>query len=372
MMKPGSGSRPRRSKAAKRLKKLRKQWKRALKRTRKAIRRFFRRIAGAHRRWRTGATILILTEENRPYFWAEWLEWAKDAHPKLHERIRLGVVPAAVGRHTRLLHAWVQDPVLERDTALYDMIEQVEAATRARGGDTINPARVLSNSRRDLTYEHLTRAGIRTPRVVDVDGSFGTDLGGLSLPIVVRQAWGHGRAMRLIETQAQLEAWLSEDGPAYNSWVATEFIDVRDPDGFYRKYRYILFGDHGVCRHIITSASWEVRPGDRVLTDEIIAEELLFLAAPCPHDAILRAAQRELEYDIAAFDYSFDADGELIMWEVNPYPDIATPSGPAAAHMGGAVEATFQGLAAMYADRLGKSGADWLRRRLLLSETDQT
>ncbi len=309
--------------------------------------------------------ILILTEQDRPYFWAEWLEWARHTEPALHSRIRLDIVPARVGRHTRLLHAWVQDPVLERDAELFGLLESMETAIRAQGGDVINPARALSNSRRDRTHERLSRVGIRTPRIVDVDESFGADLGGLSLPLVVRQAWGHQRPMHLLETPGQLREWLASDVPAYNSWIAAEYIDVQDPDGLYRKYRYILFGEHGVCRHIITSRSWEVRPGDRVLTDEIVAEELAYLAAPCPHHEVLRAAQRELEFDIAAFDYSFDANGELIVWEVNPYPDISTPRGPARAHLGESVENTFRALAALYRDRLPRAGRDWLRRRPL-------
>lgn len=211
---------------------------------------------------------------------------------------------------------------------------------------------MLSNSRRDAQFERLGRAGLRTPRIVDVDADFGATLGGLTLPIVVRKSWGHCDPLALLSSQDEVAMWLTEQGPSPHGWVAAEYIDVRSSDGYYRKYRYVLIGDRGVCRHLLVSSRWEVRPGDRVLTDETIAEELRFVGSPCDVHEALNRARSELEFDIAAFDYSFDSNGQMIVWEVNPYPDLSTPRGRPGEYLGESMLRTNQALAALYRDGL--------------------
>ncbi len=89
-----------------------------------------------------------------------------------------------------------------------------------------------------------------------------------------------------------------------------------------------------------------------MLTDETIAEELRFVGAPCAEHDILDAARRELEFDIAAFDYSFDANGEIVVWEANPFPDLSTPRGRPGEYLGESILRTNRALAGLYHDRL--------------------
>ncbi len=286
------------------------------------VRKQYRYRRDTRRNW---PRILILDEAGKPYFYTEWIDWTAHHDPELHALVHLDTLPCEFYPGTALLHAWVQDPVAERNPELHAQLQLVELAAAAAGAQVIHPSRVLSHSLRDEQFERLARAGLRTPRVVDVTRGFATGLGGLTLPIVVRKNWGHCMALTRIDTQEQLAEWLGAQERTTGQWVATEYIETAGPDGLYRKYRYMLFGEHGVCRHLIISPNWEVRPKDRVLTDETIAEELRFVRSPCEHHDILDAARRELEFDIAAFDYSFDEHGEMIVWEVNPYPDLSTP-----------------------------------------------
>jgi hypothetical protein len=89
-----------------------------------------------------------------------------------------------------------------------------------------------------------------------------------------------------------------------------------------------------------------------VLNESLIAEELEFLAAPCEQHELFDAARLALEFDIAAFDYSFDHDGELIVWEVNPYPDLRMPGGAAADHLAESVWKTYRLIAEFYRDEI--------------------
>ena len=321
--------------------------------------RWLRRVRKAYRLHvqvkRNWPRILILTEAEKPYFYQEWLDWAAQHDPDLHTLVQLDVLPCELYPGTALLHAWVQDPVAERSEELYSQLELVEEAARHAGAEIIHPVRVLSNSRRDVQFERLARAGLRTPVVVDIAEGFDSDRGGLSLPIVVRKRWGHCMALTRIDSEEQLAEWLDAEDRTSGQWVATEYIEVASPDGLYRKYRYVLFGDQGVCRHLIVSSQWEVRPKGRVLTEDTIAEELRFVGAPCEHHDVLDAARRELEFDIAAFDYSFDANGGMIVWEVNPYPDLSTPRGRPGEYLSESLLATNRALSALYRERLAQA-----------------
>jgi len=290
--------------------------------------------------------------ENSPFMYAEWLEWAATNDPGLHERIRLSYLPAELPKDTAILHAWVQDPVRERSETVFDQLESLETSARRMGADIVHPAAVLSNSLRDTQFDALRRAGLRTPRVVDIDDGFAVGLGGLTLPVVVREAWGHCAALQRLDGPADVERWLEAHQPRPGEWVATEYIDVASADGYYRKYRYVLFGERGVCRHLIVSPNWEVRPKDRVITAETIAEELEFVNGACEAHDVLDSARRELGFDIAAFDYSFDASGEMIVWEVNPYPDLSTPRGRPGEYLAESILRTHQAFAGFYRDRL--------------------
>jgi hypothetical protein len=250
----------------------------------------------------------------------------------------------------------VQDPVRERSDTAFQQLERLEERARRARADIIHPARVLSNSLRDVMFERLTRAGLRSPRIVDVGPGFGENLGGLGLPIIVRKSWGHIGPMLRLDSKADVAKWIEQQGAALDEWVAAEYIEVRDPDGYYRKYRYILFGDRGVTRHLIVSAEWEVRPKGRILTDDTIAEELAFVGAPCDKHDMFNAARMKLEFDIAAFDYSFDESGDMIVWEVNPYPDLSRPKGRPGEYLAGSVFRTNEALADLYHDRLAAAG----------------
>jgi hypothetical protein len=134
--------------------------------------------------------------------------------------------------------------------------------------------------------------------------------------------------------------------------VASEFIDTVSDDGLYRKYRYLMLGSRGQPRHLIASHNWEVRPKDRVIADYLRTEEFEYVNTACALHERFDEARRRLEFDIAAFDYSVDAAGEPVVWEVNPFPDLSIPSAERAPHLAETGAETFALLAAFYRERL--------------------
>lgn len=311
----------------------------------------------SRRRSADDPVVLIVGERNMPYPFApfmyeDWLGWVAEHDPALRAQIELAHLPADLPMNTAVLHSWVQDPVRERNEAFFGRLKEFQAHAKASGAHVIQPVEVLSNSLRTVQAECLTRAGVRTPRVVPIDPSFAQDLSGLTLPILVRRNWGHQHAIVRLDSEMQVAQWLATPDMDLRDWVAADYLEVRNADGNFRKYRYLMFGEHGICRHLIVSPNWEVRPKHRILTDETIAEELRFVNGSCAHHALLDTARRELEFDIAAFDYSFDDNGEMIVWEVNPYPDLSRPHGRPGEYLGESIQRSNEAFAALYRDRL--------------------
>lgn len=171
--------------------------------------------------------------------------------------------------------------------------------------------------------------------------------------MLVRRRWGHGGEMRRLDTESSFERWWAEARLDPTSWVAGEYIDVRSCDGWYRKYRYFMAGSRGSARHLILSPNWEVRPKDRIRTASAREEEIAYVTTECPHHALFDAARRALEFEIAAFDYSYDANGRLVVWEVNPNPDLSRPPGEVGEYLAPIVERSYGVLADFYAERAG-------------------
>jgi hypothetical protein len=310
--------------------------------------------------WRVAPPLIVIESEprRRQHFYGHFLEWLSRERPSLRSHVHLGRLPGRLPGGARLLHAWVPDPVAERAPQVYAQLTSFEREAARQHVPVVHPARVLSNSKRDVACERLTGVGLRTPRVAVVDAGFDRHRGGLQLPMVVRRRWGHGGDVRRLDTEPLFEAWWAEVRTEPGSWVAVEYLDVRSADGLYRKYRYLMAGSRGAPRHLIVSPRWEVRPADRVRTPSTRDEELAFVESPCPHHARFDAARQALEFEIVAFDYSYDVKGSLVVWEGNPYPDLSPPKGEVGKYLAATVDRSYGILADYYAERARIHEAD--------------
>ncbi|MCL6417017.1 hypothetical protein MIB92_15255 [Aestuariirhabdus sp. Z084] len=273
--------------------------------------------------------ILFLSESaQEDHFYRCLLQWMEIHRPRLREHVRLDRLPCNLDDHGEvvLLHAWVQDPVRERDAGLWTQLQRVEHQLTLQGGRIVQPGRVLSNSERVTMIDRLSHLPVRVPGVAPLDHNFPRTLAGLSFPLIVRPRFGHGEGMTLLDSESELALWWPTAEADPEQWVALEFIDVLDGDGYYRKYRYLVVGDKGLPRHLMHCSGWEVRPEQRIRTPEAYEEEMQYLSSPVAEAAIFHAASRALEFDFAAFDYSYDREGALVIWEANPYPDISPPN----------------------------------------------
>jgi hypothetical protein len=217
---------------------------------------------------------------------------------------------------------WLQDPVQQWSPETYDQANQLAADCDARGIPVLNRVDHLLNATKLRGAELMRSAGLATPNMAPISDprEFARTLAGLSLPLFVREDWGHSRNVFRVDSTADLSRipWSTFVRP-----LAIEIVDVRNPrDRLHRKYRYVAAGDIGVSHHLQTSAEWITRGENRVITPESRDEELHYITRPDPNHDALQGARRALGLDLVAFDYGDTSDGRMIVWEANPFPTI--------------------------------------------------
>jgi hypothetical protein len=269
----------------------------------------------------------VLIVRHRKYqrrFFDVILKWVATNVPELAPLFDVRDLPIRVHDWSSYaLHVpWLQDPVQEWSPETYAQANQLAAECDARGIPVLNRVDRLLNATKSLGAELMRSVGIATPKMapITVPCEFEQSLLGLSLPLFIREDWGHSRHVVRVDAFSEVPRvpWSTFQRP-----VAIEIVDVRNPrDGLHRKYRYVAAGEVGVSHHVQTSAEWITRGENRVITPESREEELHYITQPDPHHEVFQRARRALGLDLVAFDYGYTPDGRMIVWEANPFPTI--------------------------------------------------
>jgi hypothetical protein len=251
----------------------------------------------------------------------DFLAWAAERAPGFARRLELRRLPCRITRWERyaLLVPWLQDPLREQSPVEYRQARRLEVECEQRGIPVVNPVDTLSVSVKSVATERLAAAGVRTPRMVPItDVSAFRRQPPFDPPFFVREDRRHGGPMLLVQSLDQVRG-LPLEGMEWP--VAVEFIDVGGADGLYRKYRHGLFGDRGVPHHLLVSRNWVVHYRDRVVTEATKAEELRYVSLDRdPNHEVFLRGRRALGLDSVAFDYAYDQEGALVVFEANPFP----------------------------------------------------
>jgi hypothetical protein len=250
-----------------------------------------------------------------------YLYWISQNVPEARPLFETHYLPCEISDWSRyaLFLPWLQDPLKERFPAVYAQAKPLEEQCQKHGIPIINPIDNLSNSIKSIAAEKIRSVGIRTAKTIPVTDpeAFKRDCAGLTAPFFIREDCVHGSSTFFVKTMDDVKNIPFEN---YKAPIAVEFIDTQSADGMYRKYRYFAIGDEGIPGPLMISSSWEVRDNrNRVLNDALIAEELAYISGEDANHAILQKARKALGFDFMAFDYSYDANGEMIVWEPNPF-----------------------------------------------------
>ena len=304
------------------------------------------------------------------HFYDVILQWISDNFPEYLPMFRIRYLPCHIPRRRNVvLHVpWLQDPVQRWSKRRYRLANRLAEECDAHGIRIINRVDKLLNASKSVGARLMLDAGIQTPRIEPISNmeDFRETFLGIDLPLFVRDDWQHGSKMLRADTREDVHRLPLEQ---FARPVAVELIDLPDrSDGLYRKYRYVAAGDHGVSHHLQVSRDWITRGNNREKTDLSRDEELAYIAEQDPNHAELQRARKALGLDFLAFDYSYDHEGRVVVWEANPYPYIGF-STRKLAYRNEALHRTVAAMLAMYLDYGGLPVPDALRTRF--SYTDE-
>ena len=210
------------------------------------------------------------------------------------------------------------------------VLDNLRKILREVPGKVINRPEAVLQSTRDQVARRLTGIdGLIVPRAIRLRpakpaiAAAVIERAGLKFPVILRRAGTHtGRIVGLFEELGALQAAL-EGGSEH---IATEFVDFRSADGFYRKYRCFFFGQRRVLRHMLVSDDWNVHAKDRTRfmasRPELAEEESrLFERAEGAFtnevDQVLTAVRELMPLDFFGIDFGIAPDGQVVLFEAN-------------------------------------------------------
>jgi hypothetical protein len=247
---------------------------------------------------------------------------------------------------------WLADPLRELYPECFAEATAVASIARERGLRIVNPPESLSNTIKSVQAQRWQAAGVpcAAARPFRTPAELVQLLAGTRFPAIVRCDQLHSQHSAFYCASPDDARAVASQRDLFPG-VVLSFVDTREgyerlhPDSiwarFYHKQRAMVFGDEVLGNHVYFSAdpicglkrstfgrylgrgarwSWlaRVRPTDRAA----IAADDAFWRSPVSHADVVRRATRALGLDMAAIDYSTTADGQIILWEANPYYDL--------------------------------------------------
>lgn len=166
----------------------------------------------------------------------------------------------------------------------------------------------------------LAEAGINDFNVHRLDAP----LESVRFPVFLKRDYDHsGRRSDIQPDAAALRRALRRRGLGdrlrKRGLMLTEYLDVADTDGTFRKYSVMRVGDDYIPRHILMSGAWMTKTPD-VITAALCEEEAAFVDARAVPEAV-RSAFELAGLDYGRIDYGLK-DGRVQVWEINANPVI--------------------------------------------------
>jgi glutathione synthase/RimK-type ligase-like ATP-grasp enzyme len=149
---------------------------------------------------------------------------------------------------------------------------------------------------------------------------------GFTYPLIFRQAGDHGGvSTTLINDEASVQRAMYSYALDGRPYYLTQFVDYREEDGRYRKYRIVVVGGQPFIRHQITSDQWLIHASSRDFMNQHPALRQEEEQTLCRfEDEILPGIRQGidqitgvLKLDYYGIDCSLRQDGKMLVFEIN-------------------------------------------------------
>ena len=159
-------------------------------------------------------------------------------------------------------------------------------------------------------------------------------LAGAAFPLIARPVDSHaGHGLERIDTLPGLADYLARNEG--DEFFVSPFIDYRDPDGLYRKYRVVLVDGDAFPGHMGVSSHWMIHYLNAGMTDSAgkRAEEARFMSGfdegfGARHAGALRTVAAGFGLEYLVIDCAQAPDGRLLVFEVDPGAVLHTMDAP--------------------------------------------
>jgi glutathione synthase/RimK-type ligase-like ATP-grasp enzyme len=216
---------------------------------------------------------------------------------------------AVIDEIVRLAESWPR-PVLNRP-------DRIAVLSRERLGTLLEGAPGLllpATARIDRGPLARLAAGAATMAEILPDGAF---------PVIARPVDSHaGRGLRKLTDEAAVGAYLKERREA--AFFVSRFVDYRDRDGLFRKYRIVFIAGRPYACHMAIADQWMIYYLNADMKESAAkrAEEARFMARfdddfAQRHGAALAAIAARVGLDYFGIDCAESADGRLLLFEAD-------------------------------------------------------
>lgn len=229
-------------------------------------------------------------------------------------------------RQDRVVWNVISDP--DQNPRLLPVAERFLAEARV---PVVNPpAQVLRTTRDQVAARLQGLPGVVAPKVLLLRHPTlervrrQVDDAGFRFPAILRRTGTHNGS--IVGVFERLEDIGQIFGDRRDEYFLIEFLDLRFPDGSFRKTRFFFIGDAVVPRHHVVSDSWNIHGRDarRFMTDkpELIEESAAvlhggFAGLPAGFRESLKAIRPRVGLDYFGLDACMTWDGRLVVFEAN-------------------------------------------------------
>jgi hypothetical protein len=234
-----------------------------------------------------------------------------------------------------------------------DAVDLVLKRTNTR---VINPpSRIRPTGRQRGATWLGTLPGVRAPRIATAArDTLSSAAKAFGYPLLLRSPGFHtGKHFRRVEQPDDLEA--AAAALPGRSLLMIEWLDARDDQGRFRKYRAMMIGGELHPLHLAVSDDWKVHYFSADMADrpDHRADEAAFLenmpeVIGAKAMAGLQNIARTLDLDYGGIDFGLSADGDVLLFEANATMVVNPPeSDPRWDYRRAATERIFAAVQAM-------------------------
>jgi glutathione synthase/RimK-type ligase-like ATP-grasp enzyme len=201
------------------------------------------------------------------------------------------------------------------------LLKQLEPILKSWAKPVLNKPECIAKMSRDAACQLLAKAaGILMPETVRYTVE---NLNPENYPLIIRPVDSHaGHDLEKIESSTELNNYVKRQN--FNEFFVAKFVDYRNADGLFRKYRVMLISGQPFLAHLAISDHWMIHYLNAGMAEDAIkrAEEAKVMhnfdtTFAKKHAAAFKTIYERTGLDYIGIDCSETSNGELLIFEID-------------------------------------------------------